>query len=152
MLLFIIMTILAIMASVLTHLGASQAMVPLWERNRSLRRWRIAVLVLAFILVHMIEIGFFSLAIFTLLENGSYGALDGLDAHEAGSLIYYSAITYTTVGYGDITPVGDMRLFAAIEALTGMVLVAWTASAIFTVMYRVWTTEQAELAARSAEG
>jgi len=134
------------------HLVSAQKLMALWERNSKLRRWRIAVLVVAFIVIHMIEIGFFAVAIYILLEDGSFGHLDGADTRNAGSLIYYSAITYTTVGYGDITPVGDIRLFAAIEALTGMVLVGWTASVIFTVMGSIWRAEQAEMAAQNAEG
>jgi hypothetical protein len=141
---FILVTTLAILASVLLHLGASQVLIPLWARNRSLRRWGIAVLIVAFIVIHLVEITFFSLAIDTLLQDGSFGHLEGVNVGETRSVFYYSAITYTTVGYGDITPIGDMRLFAAIEALTGMVLVAWTASVIFTVMYNVWRAELTE--------
>jgi hypothetical protein len=147
---FIFITILSIMASVLTHLLASETLMPMWARSRSLRRWRIAILVVAFIIIHMIEIGFFALAISVLLQDGSFGYLEGMDGTDVGSLIYYSAITYTTVGYGDITPIGDMRLFAAIEALTGMVLVAWTASVIFTVMHRVWRAENDKLETQKA--
>ena len=33
--------------------------------------------------------------------------------------LYYSVVTFTTLGYGDITPVGLSRLFAAMEAFTG---------------------------------
>ncbi len=33
--------------------------------------------------------------------------------------LYYSVVTFTTLGYGDITPVGGSRLVAAIEAFTG---------------------------------
>lgn len=152
MFLFVIMTILTIVSSVLLHLVSAQRLVALWERNTRLWRWRIAVLVVAFIVVHMIEIGFFAAATYVLLQDGSFGFLEGADAHNAGSLLYFSAITYTTVGYGDITPIGDIRLFAAIEALAGMVLVGWTASVIFTVMYSIWQAGQAELAAQSAEG
>lgn len=32
---------------------------------------------------------------------------------------YYSVVTFTTLGYGDFTPIGLSRLFAAIEAFTG---------------------------------
>ena len=39
---------------------------------------------------------------------------------------YYSATTYTGLGFGDITPTSTLRLFTAIEALTGLVLIAWT--------------------------
>jgi uncharacterized protein YjbI with pentapeptide repeats len=33
--------------------------------------------------------------------------------------LYFSVVTFTTLGYGDLTPVGLSRLFAAIEAFTG---------------------------------
>ncbi|MFL0805147.1 MAG: pentapeptide repeat-containing protein [Agarilytica sp.] len=33
--------------------------------------------------------------------------------------LYFSIVTFTTVGYGDLTPVGITRLFAAIEAFVG---------------------------------
>lgn len=33
--------------------------------------------------------------------------------------VYYSVITFTTVGYGDIVPVGGTRVVAAVEAFTG---------------------------------
>jgi hypothetical protein len=38
--------------------------------------------------------------------------------------LYYSAITFTTVGYGDWHPVGLARLFAAVEALSGITIMS----------------------------
>lgn len=152
MFLFISVTLLTIMASVLLHLVGSQRLVALWDQNRQLRRWRIGILVVVFIVIHMIEIGFFTVGINVLLKDGGFGYLDGMGVGDIGGLIYYSAITYTTVGYGDITPVGNLRLFAGIEALTGMVLVAWTASAIFTVMHRIWKEQQSEPLEKRVEG
>jgi uncharacterized protein YjbI with pentapeptide repeats len=38
------------------------------------------------------------------------------------SCLYFSAITFTTVGYGDLAPHGALRLIAASEALTGILL------------------------------
>jgi hypothetical protein len=36
--------------------------------------------------------------------------------------IYFSAVTWTTLGYGDITPVGQLsQILAIIEAFTGMI-------------------------------
>ena len=35
--------------------------------------------------------------------------------------IYFSVITWTTVGYGDITPSESSRLIAALEALSGYI-------------------------------
>ena len=33
--------------------------------------------------------------------------------------LYYSVVTFTTLGYGDLVPIGFSRLFAAVEAFTG---------------------------------
>ena len=38
--------------------------------------------------------------------------------------MYYSCITFTTVGYGDWHPVGIARLFAAIEAMSGITIMS----------------------------
>lgn len=35
--------------------------------------------------------------------------------------VYFSAITWTTVGYGDITPTEGSRLFTALEAICGYI-------------------------------
>lgn len=41
-----------------------------------------------------------------------------------GTCLYYSVVTFTTLGYGDITPVGLSRLVAAVEAFTGSFTIA----------------------------
>lgn len=38
--------------------------------------------------------------------------------------LYYSVVTFTTLGYGDITPFGITRLFAAVEAFIGSFTIA----------------------------
>ncbi|WP_432452263.1 MULTISPECIES: ion channel [unclassified Agarivorans] len=38
--------------------------------------------------------------------------------------LYYSVVTFTTLGYGDFTPVGLSRVFAAIEAFSGSFIIA----------------------------
>lgn len=38
--------------------------------------------------------------------------------------LYFSTITFTTIGYGDWHPVGDARLFAASEGLLGLIMTA----------------------------
>ena len=45
---------------------------------------------------------------------------------------------FTTVGFGDIVPTGPLRLLAGMEALTGFVLITWTASFLYLEMNRLW--------------
>lgn len=43
------------------------------------------------------------------------------DAFEPGDLLYFSYMTLTTTGYGDIVPRGsEVRMFAVLEAMVGL--------------------------------
>ena len=52
--------------------------------------------------------------------------------------VYFSFTTFTTLGFGDIHPLGPIRFLTGIEALTGLVLITWTASFLFLEMQRHW--------------
>ena len=66
-----------------------------------------------------------------------YSAIDvfwpGTIQHSAGGpdrqseLLYFSLITLTTIGYGDVIPLhGEVRMLAALEGITGILYVAIT--------------------------
>lgn len=50
------------------------------------------------------------------------GALAGGAAHGFVDFWYFAAETYSTLGYGDLVPVGTLRLLATVEALNGVLL------------------------------
>ena len=52
--------------------------------------------------------------------------------------IYLSATTYSTLGFGDLAPVGAIRLLAGLESLTGLLLITWSASFTYLEMSRLW--------------
>jgi hypothetical protein len=52
--------------------------------------------------------------------------------------IYYSASVYTTVGFGDIYPVGAIRTMTGTEGLTGLTMITWSASYTFVEMLDTW--------------
>ena len=52
------------------------------------------------------------------------------------SAIYFSAVTYTTTGYGDIVLPQPWRLLGAVEALTGILMCGWSTAFFFTVVIR----------------
>jgi hypothetical protein len=53
------------------------------------------------------------------------------------SALYFSAITYTTVGYGDIVLGPDWRLLAGVEALTGILMCGLSTGYFFAVVNRL---------------
>jgi hypothetical protein len=52
--------------------------------------------------------------------------------------VYFSFVTFTTLGYGDITLSDGWRLLSGIEALNGILLVGWTTAMIFSVVQNIW--------------
>ncbi len=88
--------------------------------------------------IHVIEIWIFGVATWLLLAVPGTGHILGLD--QAGFLdaVYLSAATFTTVGFGDVSPGGAIRFLAGTEALTGFTLITWSASFTYIEMERYW--------------
>ena len=139
MLLAVGLAVAIIVVSVALHFGMIQWMMASEPSGRHRRRLRIVALVLVALLVHLVEITLFAFGLQLLVYLDLYGELEPVaDTVQFFTYVYYSAVTYTTLGFGDIVPEGPLRLFTALEALAGLVLSAWTASAIFLGMQRYW--------------
>jgi hypothetical protein len=56
---------------------------------------------------------------------------------------YFSAVTYTTVGYGDLVLPENWRLYAAVEGLTGILMCGWSTGVFFAVVSRMYPDQRA---------
>lgn len=52
--------------------------------------------------------------------------------------LYFSIVTFTTVGYGDVVVDRHWRLMAGIEALNGILLMGWSTAVLISVAQRFW--------------
>jgi hypothetical protein len=86
---------------------------------------------------HLAHIALFAAA-YWLLHDTYLGSLRGQFHAFPANFLYFSAETYTSLGFGDVYPVGEMRLLAGIEALTGLLMISWTASFTYLEMGRNW--------------
>ena len=69
------------------------------------------------------------------LQPGSF-QLGGRQTDRQSDLLYFSLVTLSTIGYGDIVPLtGEARMLAALEGVTGVLYVAITV-AILVSAYR----------------
>jgi len=101
-----------------------------WLRSEGtlLHDWIVFVRVaVACVFVHLIEIGIWAAYFFW---EATISSLD--------LAVYFSAVTYATIGYGDITPPAHLRLIASMEGLTGILMCAWSGGFFFSVVTRVW--------------
>ena len=55
---------------------------------------------------------------------------------------YFSVVTYTTVGYGDLTPPEALRLTAGVEGLTGILMCGWSTGFFFAVVNRFYRLDR----------
>jgi Ion channel len=102
------------------------------------RRRRVLIVICVVLVTHVAEIWVFGIGYFVLGRYAEFGGLKGLANQALPEYVYFSAMTYTTVGFGDVVPTGSIRFLTGLEALTGLVMITWSASYTFIEMQRDW--------------
>ncbi len=100
-------------------------------------RLKIMAGVFGAVIAHATEIWIFAMVYWLQLSIG-LGSLQG--AFDGGffDCLYFSFVSYTTLGYGDIYPSGPIRFLAGVESLLGLLLITWTASFLYLEMSKYW--------------
>jgi len=101
-------------------------------------RARLLVVIFSTFFAHIVEIALYALVVYALVQWGGYGTLDESSRFSLDVSLYFSAETYTSLGYGDVVPGGAVRLLAGVEALHGLLLIGWSASYTYIAMERFW--------------
>ena len=97
-------------------------------RGGLLQDWLVFVrMAVTCIFAHLVEILVWALY---YVWEGSFHSLD--------LAAYFSAVTYATIGYGDVVPPHHMRLLASMEGLTGILMCAWSGGFFFAIVMQVW--------------
>lgn len=91
---------------------------------------------------HVVQITVFGGAYFFLADDQLLGHLSGQFEDAFINYLYFSAETYTSLGLGDVYPLGWLRMLAGMEALTGLLMISWTASYTYLEMSRYWPREK----------
>lgn len=81
--------------------------------------------VLVLMLAHTIEIVVWSV---------SYAVVGA--APEGSDLLYFAFVNYTTLGYGDVTPVKAWQLIGPIAAMNGILMFGWSTAVLFEVLLK----------------
>ena len=66
------------------------------------------------------------------------GAINGLEAS-----LYFSGITFTTVGYGDITLAKCWQLLSVGEAVNGVLMAGWSAALLIVLVQKMMSFHSA---------
>ena len=101
-------------------------------------RSKLVVVILAAFVAHATEMAFYGATLYILVQWLGVGSLTGSTSFSLANCLYFSAETYTSLGFGDLTPIGPVRLLAGVEALNGLLLIGWSASFTYISMERFW--------------
>jgi hypothetical protein len=94
--------------------------------RQSLRLTAVMIATVSVLMVaHVSEVIVWSLA---------YAIVDA--APPGADLVYFAFVNYTTLGYGDVTPVERWRLLGPMAAMNGVLLFGWSTAVIFEVLRR----------------
>ena len=95
----------------------------------------------AIVLIHLAEVAIYGVAMWFLaiMERGTLATSSPMPIRGLDDFFYFSIASYTTLGIGDIVPEGHLRIIVGIEALQGLILIAWSASFTYLVMEKFWS-------------
>lgn len=98
---------------------------------------------LFFLLLTTVALGLIAnLILFFAKSYCAFGLLDqGKLTTDNVTCVYFSLITWTTVGFGDVTPTPATRMLAAAEALTGYLVMAAIVGLLVVTFNKLLTTE-----------
>ena len=136
---------ICVLLSILVHYEVLSTMNLWLPRTRAPARTRILLGVLGALFAHLVEVMLFAAAYF-LADNVHHGELAGALTGTLEDYVYFSFVTYTTVGYGEIVPQGHIRWLAGVESLVGLLLVTWSASFLYLEMVQNWHRRATEIA------
>ena len=89
------------------------------------------------ILLHLIQASIWAVV---------YLALPGIDEFESfEKSIYFSLVTFTTLGYGEITISSGNRILAGLEAVNGIMLIGWSTAFMYFVYQEIVKVEAGAL-------
>lgn len=80
--------------------------------------------------IHIVETTVWAIAYLLAVDEQKFATLE--DA------VYFSTVTFTTLGYGDIVIEGKWRMLSACQAMTGLLVFGWSTALLFSVVERVW--------------
>jgi len=137
MLLSMSLSAILVTANILVHFEALRLMSAYVPGLPISVRARVLVVVLGCFVAHTIEVWVYGLS-FWLIDKAGIGSLKGQVDGSFADYLYFSATTYSTMGFGDVYPGGALRLISGIEGINGLFLIAWSTSFTYFVMDRLW--------------
>ncbi len=138
LLLSMLACIAMVMLTVLVHYESLRLITDtLVPRLRRPPRQEMVFVIFGVFLAHTLEVWLFALCYMLMVSNG-IGHFAGVMEGSVIDYMYFSVVSYTSLGIGDVYPMGGLRLLTGVEALCGLLMISWSASYTYLCMERLW--------------
>ncbi len=87
-----------------------------------------------FSIIHFIQTGFWAIAYILIPETNHV-------FNSISEAWYFSMVTFTSLGYGDITLTENWRLLSGIEAINGIMLIGWSTAMMFSLIQQIYKSQ-----------
>lgn len=127
-----------IIASIFVHgMGTTYLVIYLYRKQqRSVKKWGfstalqvLSVTALLLMLLHFIEIMIWASVYLMIPEIRQLANFE--------EAMYFSMVTYATLGYGDIVLEPQWRIMSGFEAMSGILLFGWSTAMLFSSVQRI---------------
>ncbi|EKF74306.1 hypothetical protein A11A3_08905 [Alcanivorax hongdengensis A-11-3] len=132
-----LVSLVMVLTTVTLHYVTLAGLSDLLAKLRHVRGQILLVMMVVF-LVHMVEVTLYGLVYWAMDRSDVAMAIGGNVSGDFLDHLYFSLACYTSLGLGDLFPIGALRLIAGVEALNGLIMITWSASFAFLVMQRRW--------------
>ncbi len=130
---------LLVLATVVIHYEALRMTSRALPRLTALApRQRLVAVLVAIFAAHTVEVWVYGGAYLVLDRFIDIGGFKGEVPVALHDYVYFSTVTYSSLGYGDLYPTGGLRLVAGVEAINGLLLIGWSASYTYLAMIELW--------------
>lgn len=145
---FFLICLISMSAIFMTSLITYEILRIVWKKLPKMKfapRLRVLLIVLPIFICHILSIWIYAIIFYLLEIYLDLGVLAGHDLVVQPALerffdcLYFSAETYTSLGFGDVTPTRHLRMLAGAEVLNGLVMIGWTVSFTYLTMEKFWT-------------
>lgn len=141
MLISIFLALLLVLITFYVHFCALKTLSRMGLHSKVSNYNHVLIIVIILFAAHILEISLYAVTYEVAIKYFNIGSIHGNTISNFMEYLYYSIVMYTSLGLGDVYPVGHVRFISGVEALNGLLLIAWSASFTFLAMKRFWPWE-----------
>ena len=125
-------------AVIFIHYESLRVITGVVRKQKAIPRRNLLLVMFGVLAAHILEIAVYALGYWFADSILNAGNFSGVHVLHPIDYFYFSAEAYTSLGIGNLYPVGDVRLLAGLETLNGLLLIGWSTSFTFVAMTRYW--------------